>query len=75
MLDEFGQGDGIIYIAPVARPGVIENTNPLIHLKSARIEKGTVNNNARVFCRPLGFATLISPYSQEKSFTSVSEMS
>ncbi len=64
-----------LHCSSVQGPGVIKNTNPLINFKSARIEKGIVNNNARVFCRPLGFATLISPYSQETIFTSVSEMS
>lgn len=41
-------------------PGVIKNTNPLINLKSVGIETGIVRNNAGVFCRPLGFARLIS---------------
>lgn len=45
-------------------PGVFKNTNPLINLKSVGIETGIIRNNARVFCRPSGFARLISLYYQ-----------
>lgn len=63
-LMSLGRVMGLFTLLQWQGPGVIKNTNPLINFKNARIEKGIVRNNAGVFCRPLGFATLISLYYQ-----------
>lgn len=63
-LMSLGRVMGLFTLLQWQGPGVIKNTNPLINFKSAGIEKGIVRNNARVFYRPLGFATLISLYYQ-----------